>query len=66
MYSQSRTNGYNFGESEDAQFKREWKQHKTKICDEEHMHVSRTEKIKTMSKLRQNYSHSIIPIVPHL
>lgn len=52
MYSQSRTNGYNFGESEDAQFKRE-----------EHMLVNRTENhqndVKASPKLQSfNYPYS--------
>lgn len=63
MYSQNRPNGNNFGESEHAYFKREWRQDKTKICDEEYMLVSRTEKhqndVKASPKLQSfNYPYS--------
>ncbi|XP_065925082.1 uncharacterized protein [Magallana gigas] len=63
MYSQSRSSGINLGESEDAQFKQEWKQQKTKMCAEEHMLVSSTEKhqnnVNASPKLQSfNYPYS--------
>lgn len=63
MYSQSRSSGINLGESEDAQFKQEWEQQKTKMCAEEHMLVSSTEKhqndVKASPKLQSfNYPYS--------
>lgn len=63
MYSQSRTNGNNLGESEDARFKREWRQPKTKMCDDEHIIVCKTEKyqndVKASPKLQSfNFPYS--------
>nr|XP_034330440.1 uncharacterized protein LOC105341314 [Crassostrea gigas] len=63
MYLQSRSNGINLRESEDAQFKQEWEQQKTKMCAEEHMLVSRTEKhqndVNASPKLQSfNYPYS--------
>lgn len=63
MYSQSRTNGNNIGESGEAKFNHEWRQHKPKMCDEEYMLVRRTERhqndVKTSFKLQSfNYPYS--------
>lgn len=63
MYLQSRSIGINLRESEDAQLKQEWRQQKTKMCVEEHMLVSRTEKhqndVKASPKLQSfNYPYS--------
>ncbi|XP_052702947.1 uncharacterized protein LOC128179545 isoform X2 [Crassostrea angulata] len=63
MYSQSRNNGNNIGESGEANFNHEWRQHKPKMCDEEYMLVSRTERhqndVKTSFKLQSfNYPYS--------
>lgn len=66
MYLQSRSSGINLGESEDAQFKQEWRQQKTKMCVEEHMLVSRTEKHQNDVKASPKLQSSIIPIVLHL
>lgn len=63
MYSQGRTNSNTLGESGDAQFNHEWRQHNPKMCDEEYILVSRTERhqndVKTSFKLQSfNYPYS--------
>lgn len=63
MYLQSRSSEINLEQSEDAQFNQEWRQPKTKMCDEDHMPVCRTEKhqndVKASPKLQSfNYPYS--------